>query len=200
MLPKILSRFFLFLILSLFGCQGHITYAYTHNVPGTTLTYINIYIDNDFSQNDKTIIDNDILEWNYALNKQMILSVKDYNFDMSPEKLKEINQNDWLILKVNSDCSFKPPEIPEHQTLAWVSEIGGNHIFVIRDRISSEDDLKEILLHEMGHALGAKHVVKTLMNPQHNHYNYYCIDKNTAEQVAQYRNLNINQMNYCFVQ
>lgn len=88
-------------------------------------------------------------------------------------------------------------DIGDSKVLAWVDKIGGNKIFIIEERVKIED-LENIMLHEIGHILGARHVGKTLMNSKYNKYYYTCIDQITASQIGAFLGLDVDNLNYCF--
>ena len=100
----------------------------------------------------------------------------------------------------DSFCGFWVHEIRENHpkdptALAWASAIGGREIFM---KIGSyEKDTKGILLHELGHALGAQHINRTLMNPNWWPGAFVCPDVSTVAQVAAYHNLNLEMLSWC---
>lgn len=85
----------------------------------------------------------------------------------------------------------------EEGTVAISSHIGtGHEIYFLEEKVGI-DRIRQVALHEIGHILGAHHTDGGLMIHQYNKYSYDCVDQNTATQVAAYRGLNINKMNWC---
>jgi matrixin len=192
----------LFLLLCVMvGCQGGISYRYS-NIPSTghiLLREIPVYVDKEFSIDDKLEIEKSLEEWNYVLNGYMDFRVVSYHFDMQPEEIREaFLARGLLIMKVDSSNPMIPDNDFRYHTMAWTNSIGGNKIWVVRDRIESEKRLKEILLHEEGHSLGSEHIAPpSLMAPIYNAANFQCIDLWTATAVANYQGLPISGMNWC---
>jgi hypothetical protein len=80
--------------------------------------------------------------------------------------------------------------------LAWASKLGGREISLRRGHY--EQDVKGLLLHELGHALGAQHVEGTLMHPQWSRGAFRCPDKVTVVQVAAWNRVNISLLRWCY--
>jgi hypothetical protein len=186
-------------------------YTYTDNVsliPLIMKRYIPIYVDKEFSSNDKLSIDNAINQWNYVLNGQIELKVVNYQFDMEPDLIlaSQTNQG-WLILKVNSDNLTIPDDVPYQQclrtagcapTLAWCDRAGGSVMKIVRDRMSS-NNVETVTLHELGHLLSLTHVddINSLMYPRYNKLRYLCVDASSAMKVAANYSLDTRTINYC---
>jgi len=75
-----------------------------------------------------------------------------------------------------------PPIFKSKLTLAQTSAIGGHLIELYRGRY--EVDTLSVVLHELGHAFGAKHMLGTLMAPNLEYHVYRCPDAATVAQVA----------------
>lgn len=189
----------------------HYKYIYTDNRTPAGLTpkrVVPIYVDKQFSNQDKLSIDNAVGQWNYVLNGQIVLTVVDYNFDMEPEVLKRAQkEHAFLFLKVHSDFPGIPDDLPESKcrvtpncslTLAWVDRIGGTVMKVVRNRINA-DDMQYVVLHEVGHLLYLQHDKdpKSLMYHQYSKFGYLCVDRDSALRVAKVYALDFNHMNYC---
>jgi len=161
---------------------------------------IKIYLDQDFGAGDKVAVVEAVEQWQYALNGYFRFEIDDH-YGMGVSEMQEAERGSaWLILKINSKNEMVVGHdlAGKHITLAFVNNIGGNRIFVIRDRINN-NQVKGIVMHEIGHLLGASHVNEDddLMNPIYDNANSQCIDKNTMQQVAQFQHLKFDNLNYC---
>lgn len=97
-------------------------------------------------------------------------------------------------------CSYTIKEVtPGPQvnpiSLAQVSAIGGKEILLFKGRY--EADVLGIVLHELGHAFGARHMAGTLMNPSLLYKVHTCPDAATVAQVAVANNLNLLEISWC---
>jgi predicted Zn-dependent protease len=203
-----MRRFWLaIIILSLIiGCGSSIRdtyYVYVGNGSKITYKIIPVYIDKNFSDGDKRAIDDAIMEWNYVLNGYIEIRVMSTSFDMEIETLREAQAGRaLLVMKVDSNNPQIPVSNKGSTILAWVNVIGGRRMYIVRDRLSSED-IRPIALHEFGHALGSDHEKEVeenknkLMYPQYIRGNFICVDYWAMEKVAYYQGLDKNKLNYC---
>lgn len=87
----------------------------------------------------------------------------------------------------NHDCDYAikevdPPLFANQAVLATTNAIGGRYIELYRGKY--EIDTLTVVLHEIGHALGAQHMIGTLMSPILQLNLYKCPDAPTVAQVA----------------
>ena len=173
-------------------------YSYTQHIPSTaTQRVITVRIDKNFSFDDKIAIDDALNTWNYALNNTIVFKVISSNFDMEPS---EITDAGLLILKIDHNSYLIPvSETPNADVLAFIPDLGSKDLYVVRDRIADGLQLKEIIMHEIGHFFYVKHTTdpKSLMYSQLFVYYQQCIDKYTIEEVAKTQYIDINRLNYC---
>lgn len=105
----------------------------------------------------------------------------------------------------SSLCSYwiheVPEQLPEGQGLsdssaAWTT-VGGRDISMRRGRY--EANTKGVLVHELGHALGAQHLPGTTMNPTYkkDYLRGDCPDAPTVAQVAAWNRVNIELLAWC---
>lgn len=94
------------------------------------------------------------------------------------------------------EVDIDPVSDPEQTALAWTSMIGGREIMMKKGRY--EQDVKGVLLHELGHAFGAQHVPGTLMNPGLLPSTPRCPDATTVAQVAAWNNVNLELLTWCW--
>jgi hypothetical protein len=160
---------------------------------------IPIWIDKNFGDADQISLQTAIDQWNYALNGYIVLQVASTGFDMETYPMLEARAGrGWLFLKINSDNAIVAfHDRPHVTTLAVVDNIGGNTLYLIRDRVQN-DQVTGLAMHEMGHLLGARHVEgDDLMTPIYNSDDYRCIDYLTIKQVATFQHLPLENLNYC---
>ncbi len=101
----------------------------------------------------------------------------------------------------NEPCTYFVHEVFEHKiddehAMAWASKLGGNEIMMFEGHY--EHDTNGILLHELGHALGAQHVYGTLMNPTWTKYHFDCPDEATVAQVAAWNRIDLETLSWCY--
>lgn len=100
----------------------------------------------------------------------------------------------------NISCDYQMYEVKESfdglkTTLAWADKIGGDTIFLVRGRYESFPI--GIMMHEIGHVLGAQHFGETLMHPQKDVIYYSCPDHVTVSQVAAWNHVNLAGLRWC---
>ena len=195
---------FLMIVCLLVGC-GHVAMPFHYIQAGgyaaIPLRVVHIWIDKEFGAADQVALDDAIRQWNYALNGYVKLVVVSTTFDMEPEVIQRANlEGGWIIMKVHSGNSIIPDQSDKGQvkyyTLAWVNEIGGHHMWMVRDRLRNEW-MTGVALHEMGHMLGALHDDVYLMQPHFNWEDYRCVDQWTLKQVSTYQHIPMGSLNYC---
>lgn len=194
---RIVSSLIIFLIIS---CVHHLpAYHYVDRSQyhmSVPIKIIPIYIDKDFGAGDLLEIDNAIHQWNYALNGYIDLEIVTTKFAMETDIIKSVQAGEgWLILKISSDSPLIHEKTNE-RTLAFCNAVGGYVLFVIRDRIGNEDMLG-VMLHEIGHLLGASHTSYGLMYWSYNPDTYQCIDLPAVTGVSLYRGIPEGRMNFC---
>lgn len=203
--PSVIGRILavMFLVMVGLSCaaRGPQPFHYTHTMGSVhnPVRVIPIWVDGTFGDMDKLAIDDSVNQWNYALNGYVRLEVKTYTFNMGQgDILDALRDGGWLILKITS----AHPKVLEldgpasRRTLAWADSIGGYRIFVIRDRVPN-DWMAGVMLHEMGHLLGAIHDNVYLMQPMFNWAEYRCVDYQALKLVAEYQHLDVENLNYC---
>lgn len=198
---KLLSL--LFVMVMLVSCVGSFnrlgSYQYTHRDVYTGIgRTIPIWVDVRFGEADQISIDDAVNQWNYALNGYIKLDIVDSSFDMESSKIDEQRRlNGWLIMKIDSKSKFVPESAkPGTVVLGFVNEIGGNYLYLVRDRIGN-NDVFGIMLHELAHLLSAKHNDDGLMYPIYTRAGFQCIDYNALNEVAEAEKLPMERLNYC---
>lgn len=204
-MPVLFRRIFSLFLLTLLSQCSHLTHyqgEYHYIQQPSALTpqrSIPIFVDSRFGEADKIEITKAVEQWNYALNGYLYLDIIDYNTEVMPETQIRIRDGHGILfLRITSfDIIIRETKHPP-LTLAFVyPNIGGNFIYLIRDRIWNES-VKPISMHEIGHALGAIHTDGGLMNPTFYPYMYQCIDQEALNEVAEYQHLPAKKLNWCY--
>jgi predicted Zn-dependent protease len=199
--------FFLFVMVmtAMLGCSGCGGETWTYR-QGQVPTHINhtynipIWIDSSFSVSQKAAIRDAIKEWNGVFNGQVVLKAEATftGIEEGDKLLQQANRTGqgWVIINLPHNHPLFD-NLNLGGVLAFVRGAGGHLMVVIGDQIGSRN-LKSIVMHEMGHLLGANHVnAPSLMMPAYSHTSSNCIDKITVAQVAGYYKLDMGTLNYC---
>jgi len=80
--------------------------------------------------------------------------------------------------------------------LAWADKLGGSHVSMRKGFY--EQDVQGILMHEIGHILGAQHMQGTLMDAEWSPKSYPCPDRVTVAQVAAWNHVSLNLLTWCW--
>jgi hypothetical protein len=194
--------FLIFLILGIFACSPReLRYINSGNYNEVPFKTVTIWIDEGIVASDTVLIKAAITEWNYALNGYIKLNVNPVPFSESRHDFREIYlAGDWLISSISGydKLTHERDKRLKRGTwvLAFVDEIGGNRINLVMDRVSN-NQITGLILHEVGHLLGSKHVGTNLMYYMFNSSGYICIDYDTIEGVARAQHLRAGNLNYC---
>jgi hypothetical protein len=177
---------------------GTSVYRYTDNpsaaaaMPARTLT---VYVDGDFDAAERERIGLALRQWNHVLNGFMHLRPVLLPADASERAVAQLRRpGAWIIAKVDS----RHPAARDRSALAMtVGNRGSGFVYVIVDRFAIRD-LMAVMLHEVGHVLGAGHDPHGhLMAPVYDRDNGHCIDRAAVAMVASAQRLPLNQLNWC---
>lgn len=187
----------------LFGCGYTPRYYYTRqSAIGQTNYVIYVRVDKEFSDMDRLAIDKAVFQWNYVLNGHYKLEVVDWDYDATDIKTEKVYPIDaYYIVKLTTE-QYQPfikylKKEDQTKFVLGFAGVGGTVTYLIRDRLQQED-VYYVLMHELAHIFGSNHDGFRLMNPSYNKTDFQCVDWKTAEQVAKFLGLRINDLNWCF--
>jgi Matrixin len=161
-------------------------------IASRTLT---LYVDGDFDAAERGRIGLALRQWNHVLNGFVRLRPVLLPADASDGAVARLRrQGAWIVAKVDS----RHPAARDRSALAMtVGNRGSGFVYVIADRFAVRD-LTAVMLHEVGHVLGAGHDPHGhLMAPVYDRNNGHCIDRGAAAMVAAAQRLPLNQLNWC---
>ena len=159
---------------------------------GRTLT---IYIDGDFDIAERERIGLALRQWNHVLNGFVRLRPVLLPADASDGAVAQLRRpGAWIVAKVDS----RHPAARDRSAVAMtMGNRGSGFVYVIADRFAMRD-LTAVMLHEIGHVLGAGHDPHGhLMAPVYDRNNGHCIDRAAVAMVASAQRLPLNQLNWC---
>jgi Zn-dependent protease with chaperone function len=156
---------------------------------------LSIYIGRDFDAAAREHIGLALQQWNHVLNGFVQLRPALLPSDPSDRTMAQLRRSGaWIVLKVDS----RHPAARDRSALAVTTgNRGGGFVFVIADRFGMRD-LTAVMLHELGHVLGAGHDPSGhLMAPVYDRSNGHCIDRGAVAMVASAQRLPLGQLNWC---
>jgi hypothetical protein len=154
-----------------------------------------VYVDREFDAAAREQIGLALQQWNHVLNGFVQLRPALLPSDLSDRTMAQLRRSGaWIVLKVDS----RHPAARDRSALAvTIGNRGGGFVYVIADRFGMRD-LTAVMLHELGHVLGAGHDPGGhLMAPVYDRSNGHCIDRGAVAMVASAQRLPLGQLNWC---
>jgi hypothetical protein len=154
-----------------------------------------VYVAHDFVGAERERIGLALQQWNHVLNGFVRLRPVLLPADVSDAAMAQFRRpGAWIIAKVDG----RHPAARDRSALAMtVGNRGSGFVYVIADRFAVRD-LTAVMLHEVGHVLGAGHDPQGhLMAPVYDRNNGHCIDRAAVAMVASAQRLPLGQLNWC---
>jgi hypothetical protein len=173
------------------------SYRYTdHPSRVSTGRTVMLYIDGDFGETERQRIASAVRQWNYVLNGFVQFRTSLLPDSASSSTAAQIRRaGGWIVARVDSRHPITHQSEGRH-ALAVTTGGRGGFVYVISDRLGSRD-LTGIVMHELGHVLGAGHDGAGLMAPVYDDASGHCIDHDAVAMVATAQHLPLAQLNWC---
>jgi hypothetical protein len=175
---------------------------YTDNAaPAATRRVVSLYVDRDFSAAERERIEFAVRQWNVALNGFIQFRLGLLAPNPQPQALMQIRRSGgWILGRIDSRHPVAR-QAGARQAMAMTvgSSAGGGIVYVISDRFGPAD-LNGVILHELGHVLGAGHDDSAngrLMASVYQPGNGHCIDHGAVAMVANAQRLPLSHLNWC---
>lgn len=167
-----------------------------HAAPAATGRTLSLFVDRDFDENERARIVSAMRQWNYVLNGFIQIRARTLPDNPTRELLAQIKSSrGWIVARVDSRHPIAR-QGEGAQALAVTAGGQGGFVYIISDRIGQRD-LTGVLMHELGHVLGAGHGGSGLMAPVYNSAMGRCIDRQAVALVASAHRLPLNRLNWC---
>jgi len=172
--------------------------GYTDHLSRATATRIlDLYVARDFDIPDRRYILAAVRQSNYALNGFVRFRTSLLPQDVPSRMIAEIKRTGgWIVARVDSSHPVTQTGEGRHALALTVGDRHTGFVYVISDRIGGRR-LTGVVLHELGHVLGAGHDSAGLMAPVYSAVASRCIDHDAIAMVAEAQRLPLPQLNWC---
>jgi len=177
---------------------GPAAFGYTDHPPSPSAPRIvDLYVDRDFSSQDRQHILRAVRQWNYALNGYVEFRANLLPDTVSSKMIGEIKRTGgWIVARVDSRHPIAQQGEGLHALAVTVGNGRTGFVYVIGDRLGGRD-LTGVVMHEFGHVLGAGHDSAGLMAPVYSPGGARCIDHDAMAMVADAQRIPLQQTNWC---
>jgi hypothetical protein len=177
-------------LLLLCGCSYTCT---KHPVHVGSSGSVPVYLSDDLPEYLRDAAIDAVHQWNLVLNGHLLLDVRSEHVSR-----KQVQDTDVIFIDVAKDKEPMILEIHDPDiaglTAPWGHRRPSALILLVEHK--TRGIATELILHELGHALGAHHQEGTLMQARHNDQ-VVCVDKATWAQVAKVWHWDIESGNWC---
>ena len=165
---------------------------YTHNTATAAAPreIVALRIAETFDLGDRAKILRAVSEWNLALNGFVRFEV------VSDQAAPARGLQSWMIVPAKGEGLRAPHGSSVPLAVTQPTTSAGGLMVVHVDRVGRRD-LGGVVMHELGHVLGAGHGERGLMAAHYHPSDQKCIDRATIGAVAAKRRLPVDQLNWC---
>lgn len=186
----------LLLALILTGCTEYYpTHVLAPKDPHLNTLHFSVWIDKDFSSQERFLIEEGLGDWNQALNGYLDFQIVDDRIEVTDATIDKVKTEHLSVLFIQQ--AHNP--VVGSDTIAFADGIPGHIVTIYSDRFAHVAG-RQVVAHELGHILGARHntVPHSLMNENGFVMQSPCIDGATMKEVvAEHQWMGLKYTNYC---
>lgn len=194
----------LFISICSLGCANIAEIHNANSLPQETMVRVDLHGDVSFDAHERQIIQKAADTWYDYSNHYAKFNIRyDLNFDDMQSLKDNLNRNVLLRSDSTMNIASMADKHVNGRVLSFVShnpdfKFGPQRLYIIRDRIKSDEDFYQLALHELGHLLWVKHVddSHSVMYVEHNKESS-CLTKEDMKAFCQANGCNLEQMKWC---